>query len=139
MARWPYGKVTIEVPCSNETHRVEIADGKMRLLDHNAEGVAMVEAFTSFGAALPEEGCLRLLLFWQVDPPGILAQLGPWPEDATHVACPDCGWTGTEAEAGYLGGIDNLLDRIDPGYHVPAGECPECHALVYLGFGPWEP
>ena len=28
--------------------------------------------------------------------------------------------------------IPNLLHRLDPGGTVPAGECPECGALVYL-------
>jgi hypothetical protein len=138
MARWPYGKVTIEVPCGGQTHRVEITDGKMHLLDHDPENVTMIEAFTTFGAKPPHEGCLELLMNWQARPVFVSRQLAPWPEEATHVECEDCGWQGTEEEAGYLGGIDDLLDRITPGYEVPAGECPECYSLVHLAFGPWQ-
>lgn len=28
--------------------------------------------------------------------------------------------------------IDDLAERLDPGAHVPAGECSKCHALTYL-------
>jgi len=31
-----------------------------------------------------------------------------------------------------IGEIDDLLERIDPGGTVPAGECKKCHALTYL-------
>jgi hypothetical protein len=41
--------------------------------------------------------------------------------------CPNCTWRGTE-----LDGVDDLFDRVNPGELMPAGECPECGALVEL-------
>lgn len=32
-----------------------------------------------------------------------------------------------------LAPVDRLAERLDPGGVVPAGECPECGALAYLG------
>jgi hypothetical protein len=43
--------------------------------------------------------------------------------------CDDCSWAGDESE---LDETSNLIDRIEPGGIVPAGECPKCGALAYM-------
>ena len=48
-----------------------------------------------------------------------------------RVECGDCDWTGTEDDID-LGSVEDLLQRIDPGSEVPAGECPKCGALCYV-------
>ena len=46
--------------------------------------------------------------------------------------CPNCGWTGDEDDLGcQLCDVPDLLQRIDAGEEVPAGECPECGALAH--------
>ena len=46
--------------------------------------------------------------------------------------CSDCDWSGPEEEAVSLYECADLLERIAPGEPVPAGECPECGALVHI-------
>jgi hypothetical protein len=51
-----------------------------------------------------------------------------------QVRCDNCGkvWDEEQVENSLEnGGIDKLLERIEPGGMVPFGECPECGALVY--------
>ena len=54
-------------------------------------------------------------------------------EENRRVECDNCDWTGTEndLEDG-LAGVSDLFERLDVGSEVPAGECPECGAFVYL-------
>lgn len=44
--------------------------------------------------------------------------------------CDNCGWTGDMIPD--LSEIPYLAERLDPGSIVPAGECPDCRALVYI-------
>lgn len=50
-------------------------------------------------------------------------------EAAAKVQCANCAWKGRGAD---LRPVIDLEQRIEPGGTVPAGECPECHALAYL-------
>ena len=47
----------------------------------------------------------------------------------TPVTCDNCGW---EGPAGDLEEVNDLELRLDPGYIVPAGDCPECHRFAYV-------
>ena len=46
--------------------------------------------------------------------------------------CANCGETTTEKNIRPLYELPNLYARLDPGSEVPAGECRECGAFVYL-------
>ena len=46
--------------------------------------------------------------------------------------CANCGETTTEKDIRPLYELPNLHERLDPGSEVPAGECRECGAFVYL-------
>jgi hypothetical protein len=50
-------------------------------------------------------------------------------DDDADLECRRCGWHG---KAHALRPIRDLVDRIDPGEVVPAGECPACGALAHL-------
>lgn len=50
-------------------------------------------------------------------------------DDARPVECQDCGWRG---KAGDTHAINDIFERVAPGETMPAGECPECHALAHL-------
>lgn len=43
--------------------------------------------------------------------------------------CGNCDWQGDDSQ---VNPIQDIMQRIDPGGTVPAGECPECGALCYL-------
>lgn len=43
------------------------------------------------------------------------------------VACADCDWRGRRSDSVP---IDNLYERVEPGDPFPAGQCPQCGALV---------
>jgi hypothetical protein len=49
-----------EVECGPEIHEIEIRDGKPHMLNHDEE---MIEAFTAFGAEVPE--CLLWVKRWK--------------------------------------------------------------------------
>lgn len=51
------------------------------------------------------------------------------PEPGEPCACANCEWRGTDNEADE---IRDMHKRLTPGCEVPAGECPDCGALVYL-------
>jgi hypothetical protein len=138
MARWPYGKVTIEVPCDDEIHRVAIDKGELKLLDHPGGVKEMMDAFVVFGADPPTGGCLGFAQKWAKDPLNLAASLGPWPDDATHVYCPECGWEG-DFDAVNLGDFSDIYDEIEPGRLTPAGLCPRCFSHALLAFGSWKP
>jgi hypothetical protein len=131
-----FKKVTIEVPCSGETHRIEIDENyQAKLLDHDEAMVDMTQAFESFGAEPHPASCFRLLHWYQTDPWWFVTKLAPYPGDATFIECvnEDCGWSSDDIFAVRLRDVDDLAERIDPGELVPAGECPKCGWLVYLG------
>lgn len=44
--------------------------------------------------------------------------------------CGNCDWTGRVKQ---LKTIKDPDERLDPGDEIPAGECPDCGALAYLG------
>jgi hypothetical protein len=44
----------------------------------------------------------------------------------TH-ECPQCNWTGTMDTIDYL---HDMYERVAPGEIHPAGQCPECGALI---------
>lgn len=48
-------------------------------------------------------------------------------------ACDNCDFT-TDTDENFksLYEVDSLAERLDPGCVVPAGECPECGAFVYI-------
>ena len=46
--------------------------------------------------------------------------------------CANCGETTTQEDIRPLYELPNLYERLDPGSEVPAGECRECGAFVYL-------
>lgn len=46
-----------------------------------------------------------------------------------NVACDDCEWNGKGADMEMIGDFE---ERVYAGEICPAGECPECGALVYL-------
>lgn len=50
------------------------------------------------------------------------------------VRCDNCDWTGDSEDETVktLVQVHHLGERLDPGSEVPAGECPECGAFVYL-------
>ena len=49
------------------------------------------------------------------------------------VECDSCGWTGDESDLKIrMNNISHLVNRINTGEIVPAGECNECGALCYL-------
>lgn len=56
------------------------------------------------------------------------------------IHCDNCEWTGDLDGEDYvvLGHVEDLEIRLEPGGEVPAGECPDCGALVYLGPQPKE-
>ena len=123
-------------------HHVELRPatdpGRMvpRMLDHDEAALRLNRAFGAFDAdPLP---CANFIEQWRNDPLEMAASLGPWPSDATHVACDECGWVG------YVEGADppfterGIMEMM-AGYLVPAGECPECGVDVYLRYGDWEP
>ena len=141
MARWRYGKVTIEVPCEGETHRVEIDKGKVTLLDHDKVSEKTLKSFIAFGATDPEEGCLGFLRWWEKDPLNLAASLGPFPYEATHAFCEECGWMGDVDDVSLDDFELDLAESLGPGWLVPAGICPTetCGYVVWLGFGPWQP
>ena len=72
---------------------------------------------------------------------GELATAAAWAAQATPadytVRCDNCGLQGKEEEVLLVRfpDIPNLLQRLGPGGEVPAGECPNCHCLVYLVHG----
>lgn len=43
--------------------------------------------------------------------------------------CANCDWQGDDSQ---VNPIQDIMQRIDPGGTVPAGECPKCGALCYL-------
>lgn len=43
--------------------------------------------------------------------------------------CDNCDWTGPDDD---LNDVKDLLERVDPGGEMPAGECPQCGDLAYL-------
>lgn len=45
----------------------------------------------------------------------------------TLYKCEECGWTGTEGE---MGELEAANERVLSGELMPAGECPECGALI---------
>ena len=47
------------------------------------------------------------------------------------VKCPNCDWTGTDDDID-LCDVPDLIERIEPGEEVPAGECPKCGSLAHL-------
>jgi hypothetical protein len=128
-------RTIIEGECEGEIHRIEIVDSIPRLLDHTDEQVAMVASFEAFGSEPHPASCFRLLRMWQTDPWWAALQLAPYPGCATFVECSneECNWSSDDIDAVRLHDADNLADRLLPGEIVPAGECPECYALVYIG------
>ena len=127
-------RAIIEIECGGETHRIEVRGEKATMLDHDEQ---MIESFTAFGAAPPV--CLEFVREWKADPIASAMTLAPPPSEATHVACDDCGWTGSKHGVRQLDAIDELALRLDPSSIVPFGECPRCGAFVYLAFGSWKP
>jgi hypothetical protein len=131
-----FKKVTIDVECSGETHRIEIDQNyQAKLLDHDEAMVDLTQAFESFGAEPHPAACFRLLRWYQTDPWWFVTKLAPYPGDATFVECTndECGWSSEDIDSVDICGIGNLTERIEPGEIVPAGECPKCGFLVYLG------
>jgi hypothetical protein len=126
-------RAIIEITCSGETHRIEVSGVKARMLNHDE---TMVEAFTEFGAEAPE--CLRFVRYWKLDPLEAAMTLAPPCDEATHLVCGNCGWKGSKHGVRTLEEL-YVSHRLEPGCIVPYGECPQCGAFVYLGFGPWEP
>lgn len=55
------------------------------------------------------------------------SQSSPLPK----VECSNCDWKGTDNDIA-LDGVEDLLQRIDPGSEVPSGECPDCGSLAYV-------
>ena len=48
------------------------------------------------------------------------------------VECDNCDWEGTESNLGRpFDECEDLWERLDPGYEVPAGECPVCSCFSY--------
>ncbi len=47
------------------------------------------------------------------------------------IKCDNCGKRLDESESG-IDQIDDLCKRLTPGGEVPAGQCPDCGALMYL-------
>jgi len=43
--------------------------------------------------------------------------------------CDNCGF---ECRASRLEMVADIQERINPGFEVPAGQCPQCGALSYL-------
>jgi predicted RNA-binding Zn-ribbon protein involved in translation (DUF1610 family) len=54
------------------------------------------------------------------------------------IHCDNCDWEGDLDGDDYtvLGHVEDLEVRINPGEIVPAGECPDCGALLQLGTRP---
>lgn len=50
---------------------------------------------------------------------------------STLCLCDGCGYAWQPKDIIPLEFTPDLNTRLDPGGVVPAGECPECHALVY--------
>jgi hypothetical protein len=50
------------------------------------------------------------------------------------VKCDNCAWEGDNDSPGFipLEECEALVERLEPGCEVPAGDCPECHAFCYL-------
>lgn len=50
------------------------------------------------------------------------------------VTCDNCDWVGDDDDEGFtpLEDCEGLLDRLDPGSEVPAGQCPECRCFCYV-------
>lgn len=50
------------------------------------------------------------------------------------VACDNCDWQGDDEDEGFtpLHDCVNLVERLEPGSEVPAGDCPECRCFCYL-------
>lgn len=46
--------------------------------------------------------------------------------------CDNCHFLIDEASEEAMNPIRDLQERIEPGGVVPAGECPQCGALMYL-------
>lgn len=54
-------------------------------------------------------------------------------DEDRKVACNNCDWKGTESQMLHtLCQMNHLHERLSPGEEIPAGECPECSACVYL-------
>lgn len=49
-----------------------------------------------------------------------------------NVQCDNCGLIIDDDTEMQMNPIRDLEQRIEPGGVVPAGECPECGALMYL-------
>jgi hypothetical protein len=48
------------------------------------------------------------------------------------VTCDNCGWGGSASQLkSRWPDITALIERLDPGGEVPAGECPACRSLAY--------
>lgn len=56
----------------------------------------------------------------------------------TPIHCDNCDWTGDLDGDNYtpLERVPRLLERISPGCETPAGECPNCGCLVFVGRPP---
>lgn len=50
-------------------------------------------------------------------------------EPVERAACQSCDWTGPVAD---LAMIDDVFSRVAAGEVMPAGECPDCHALAHV-------
>ena len=55
--------------------------------------------------------------------------------DKPNAMC-QCDNCGHECRAKKLDMITDIQERLDPGFVVPAGQCPECGALSYLKRAP---
>jgi len=51
-------------------------------------------------------------------------------EATTPCRCPNCDWTGPLSDV--RPDIQDLFERVIVGGEIPAGECPDCGALVYV-------
>lgn len=54
------------------------------------------------------------------------------PDQDRRTECANCGSVSRESEIVELADCEGLLQRLDPGSEVPAGECPDCGAFCYL-------
>ena len=129
-------RAIIEMPCQGETHRIEIDDElKARALDHDKGQLKTLLSFRAFNADIELPPCVKWLRLYQTDPWWTVMQLAPPPSEATYVACTDCDWEGNVDQVRPYE-IDAFFDRVEPGEIMPAGECPKCGFLVYLGKEP---
>lgn len=110
-------------PAREAAHQITVNDAIRCAV--GAGNVLLADRLRSLAFDLTNQTGVKVL-------PGEITDAPPAERDA-RCECDNCGWTGHESDMpDGISGIDDLYDRIDPGSEVPAGECPECHALAYV-------